>query len=248
MKRLREACEIVEGGLDASPELIRELAPEAEAIVADPTVPVGDELLDAAGPQLRVIANFAVGHDNVDLEACRRRGVAVTNTPGVLSDATAELALSLTLAAARRTNMAEASLRESRWVGWDPGAYLGLELSGATFGVVGMGRIGRRYAELVAPLAGEIVYASRGRKPEAERELGAVPVDLPELLRSADVVSLHAPASPATTGLIGRKELKGMKSHAVLVNTSRGLLVDSAALAEALREGELGAAGLVVYE
>jgi glyoxylate reductase len=248
MGRLREACDVVEGGMDASPELIRELAPGAEAIVADPTVPIGDDLLDAAGAQLRVIANFAVGHDNVDLEACRRRGVAVTNTPGVLTDATAELALALTLAAARRTNTAEASLREGRWVGWDPGAYLGLELSGATFGVVGMGRIGRRYAELVAPLAGETLYASRGRKHEAERELGAIRVDLAELLGRADVVSLHAPASPETAGLIGRKELKAMKSHAVLVNTSRGPLVDSAALAEALREAEIGGAGLDVYE
>jgi glyoxylate reductase len=248
MERLAERCDVVEGGLDARGERILELAPGAEAIVADPTVPVGDELLDAAGPQLRVVANFAVGYDNVDVGACRRRGVAVTNTPGVLTDATAELALALTLTAARRTNSAEASLRDGRWVGWDPGAYLGLELSGATFGVVGLGRIGRRYAELVAPLAGGLLYASRGRKPETERELGAVSVDLDELLRRADVVSLHAPSNPETSGLIGREELAAMRSHAVLVNTSRGPLVDSAALAEALRDGEIGAAGLDVYE
>jgi glyoxylate reductase len=248
MERLAERCDVVEGGLDAAPPRIRELASGAEAIVADPTVPVGDELLDAAGSQLRVVANFAVGYDNVDVDACRRRGVAVTNTPGVLTDATAELALALTLAAARRTNSAEASLRDGRWVGWDPGAYLGLELSGATFGVVGLGRIGRRYAELVAPLAGELLYASRGRKPEAERELGAVPVDLDGLVRRADVVSIHAPSNPETSGLIGRRELVAMRSHAVLVNTSRGPLVDSAALADALCDGEIGAAGLDVYE
>ena len=235
MELLGDACEVVEGGLDVSPERLLELAPGAAAIVADPTVAVGDQLLDAAGSDLRVVANFAVGHDNVDLEACRRRGVAVTNTPGVLTDATAELALALTLAAARRMSEAEASLRGGRWVGWDPGEHLGLELSGASFGVVGMGRIGRRYAELVAPLAGETLYVSRTRKPEAGRELGAIEVDLAELLRRADVVSLHVPASPETAGLIGPDQLRAMRPHAVLVNTARGPLVDSAALAEALR-------------
>ncbi len=160
MELLADACEVAEGGLDASPERVLELAPGAAAIVADPTVAVDERLLDAAGPDLRVVANFAVGHDNVDLEACRRRGVAVTNTPGVLTNATAELALTLTLAAARRTSEAEASLRAGRWVGWDPGEHLGLELSGASFGVVGLGRIGRRYAELIAPLAGETLYVS----------------------------------------------------------------------------------------
>ncbi len=245
---LAEECEVVEGGLDVSGERLRELAPGVEAIVADPTVPVGDELLDAAGAGLRVVANFAVGYDNVDLEACRRRGVAVTNTPGVLTNATAELALALTLAAARRTSEAERQLRAGGWVGWDPGEHLGLELSGATFGVVGMGRIGRRYAELVVPLAGEILYASRSRKADAERALGATQVGLAELLRRADVVSLHVPGSRETTHLVGASELRAMRSHAVLVNTARGSLVDARALAEALRAGEIGAAGLDVYE
>ena len=168
-----------------------------------PTVEVGEQLLEAAGPQLRVVANFAVGIDNVDLDECRRRDVIVTNTPDVLTDATAELALSLTLAAARRTTEAEADLRAGRWRGPDPDGYLGLELSGATFGIVGMGRIGRRYAELVSGLAGEIVYTSRTRKAGAERGLGAVRVELEELLRRADVVSLHVPSTPETAGLIG---------------------------------------------
>lgn len=245
---LAESCEVVEGGLDASGEGLRELARGVEAIVADPTVAVGDELLEAAGPQLRVVANFAVGYDNVDLGACRRRGVAVTNTPGVLTNATAELALALTLAAARRMSEAEGELRAGRWLGWDPGRHLGLELSGAVFGVVGMGRIGRRYAELVAPLAGAILYTSRSRKEDAERVLGAIQVGLGELLHRADVVSLHVPGSPETTRLVGAPELRAMRSHAVLVNTARGSLVDGRALAEALRAGEIGAAGLDVYE
>jgi glyoxylate reductase len=243
-----EGLELREGGLDATPELLAELAPGCAAIVADPTVPVGPDLLDAAGNDLRVVANFAVGYDNVDLDACRERGVVVTNTPGVLTNATAEIALSLTVAGARRASEAEAILREGRWTGWDPGAMLGLELSGATFGVVGLGRIGRRYAELVRPLAGELLYAARSAKPDAERDLDASHVELDELLERADVVSLHAPGGEATRHLIGADELSRMQSHAVLVNTARGTLVDSAALASALAKGEIGAAGLDVYE
>jgi glyoxylate reductase len=248
LEPLRESAEVVEGGLDASRERILALAPGVVAIVADPTVPVDDELLEAAGPQLRVVANFAVGYDNVDLEACRRRGIAVTNTPGVLTNATAELALALTVAAARRMSEAEADLRTGRWTGWDPGACLGLELSGATFGVVGLGRIGRRYAELVAPMAAEILYVSRTPKPDAERALGAARTRLSELWRRADVISLHLPVTPETVGLVGREELRAMRAHAVLVNTARGPLVDSQALADALGNGEIGAAGLDVFE
>jgi glyoxylate reductase len=248
LERLASTCEIVEGGLDATPERLLELAPGAAAIVADPTVLVGEELLEAAGRGLRIVANFAVGFDNVDLEACRRRGVVVTNTPDVLTDATAELALALTLAAARRITEAEAELRAGRWTGFDPGDYLGLELSGATFAVVGMGRIGYRYAQLVRGLAGALVYASRTPSEEAEQRLGAVHLPLPELLRRSDVISLHLPATPETTGVIGRAELAAMRPTAIVVNTARGSLVDSIALAEALREGSIGAAGLDTYE
>lgn len=224
------------------------LAPGVDAIVADPAVPVDETLIEAAGERLRIVANFAVGYDNVDVDACRRRGIAVTNTPGVLTNATAELALALTLAAARRINEAEAELRAGRWHGWDPGDLLGLELTDATFGVVGMGRIGRRYAELVTGFGGRVVYTSPSPKPEVEQELSVSRVTLDELLGDADVVSLHAPATPETTGLIGAPELDAMKSHAVLVNTSRGSLVDAAALAQALHDGAIGAAGLDVYE
>lgn len=246
--RLAASCEIREGGLDATPERLRELAPGVAAIVSDPTVTVDERLLDAADEELRVVANFAVGYDAIDLDACRRRGVAVTNTPDVLTNATAELALALTLAAARRTNEVESDLREGRWSGWDPGSHLGLELSGARFAVVGLGRIGRRYAELVQPLAGETMYVTRRRNEDAERELGVRRAELEEALRVADVVSLHVPASAETRHLIGRDELAAMRSGAVLVNTARGSLVDEPALAEALRNESIGAAGLDVYE
>ena len=191
---------------------------------------------------------YAVGYDNIDLDACRRRRVIVTNTPGVLTNATAELALALTLAAARLINTAEAELRRGHWRGWDPGDMLGLELSGATFGVVGLGRIGSRYAELVSGFDGPRLYVAPSPKPEVEKELGASRVSLDELLAESDVVSLHAPATPETEHMISTAELDAMKSHAVLVNTSRGSLVDSEALADALAHGTIGAAGLDVYE
>lgn len=246
--RLAAECELREGGLDVTPERLRELAPGVAAIVADPAVTVDDGLLDAAGDGLRVVANFAVGYDGIDLEACRSRGVAVTNTPDVLTNATAELALALTLAAARRTTEAEADLRAGRWTGWDPGAHLGLELGGARFTIVGLGRIGRRYAELVRPLAAEILYVARRTAQAAESALGARRTGLADALRRADVVSLHAPATPETRHLIGATELAAMRPTAVLVNTARGSLVDSAALATALRDGEIAGAGLDVYE
>jgi glyoxylate reductase len=225
-------------------ELLRQVA-GAVAIVVAPSVTVDRRLLDAAGPELRLIANFGVGHDHIDLEACRGRGVMVTITPGVLTDATAELALALTLGAARRIGPAETSLRAGRWRGAQPD--LGVELSGLCWGILGMGRIGTRYAELVRPMAGDILYAGRSPAIAAEDALGVVRVDLRELLSRADVVSLHLPAGAETDGLIGSAELRQMKPEAILVNTARGSLVDEEALAAALAAGEIGAAGLDVF-
>ena len=248
LELLEQRYEVRTGGLDADRDRIMEIAPGAAALIADPSVPVDGELLDRCGESLRVVSNFAVGHDNVDLEACRERGIAVTNTPDALTEATAELALALTLAAARRLSEAERDLRAGRWRGWDPAAYRGIELRGAKVGVVGLGRIGGRYAELVRAIGADLLYSSRSPKPEAEDELGATRMGLAELLGAADVVSLHAPASEETHHLIGREQLDLIGPEGVLVNTSRGPLVDSSALAAALREGRLGAAGLDVYE
>jgi glyoxylate reductase len=245
---LRERFEVREGGLEASREDVLGIAPGASAFVADPSVPVDRELLDACGDGLRVVANFAVGYDNVDLEACRERGVIVTNTPDVLTEATAELALALTLAAARRMSDAERDLRAGHWRGWDPAAYRGIEIWGSTVGVIGMGRIGHRYARLAHGLGAALVYAGPSPKPEAESELGARRLELDDLLRSSDIVSLHAPATPETHHLIGARELELIGPDGVLVNTSRGTLVDSKAVAAALESGALGAAGLDVYE
>jgi len=248
LRDLRDRFDVREGRPDISRVELLGLVRGAAAIVSDPTVPVDGELLDAAGFRLAIVANLAVGYDNVDVEACRKRGVIVTNTPGALTNATAELAVALTLAAARLLGEAERDLRERRWTGWDPIAYRGLELTGATVGVVGLGRIGRRYGELLRGFDAELLYTGPSRRLEAEAELGARHVALDELLRASDVVSIHAPLRPETRGLIGAAQLALMKPAAVLVNTSRGPLVDAAALARALREGRLGAAGLDVYD
>jgi glyoxylate reductase len=248
LEPLQDRFEVRQGGLDIPRKQLLDLVPGANALITDPAVAVDDELLDAAGDALMVVANFAVGHDNIDLEACRRREVVVTNTPNVLTQATAELALALTLAAARRMSEAEGDLRAGRWQGWDPGAYLGTELSGATVGVVGMGRIGRRYARMIRGLDAQIVYSAPSAKLEAERVLRARRMELHELLAASDVVSLHAPSNQDTHHLIGARELDLIGPGGVLVNTSRGPLVDETAMAAALKEGRLGAAGLDVYE
>ncbi len=240
-------AEIREGGLDVSrPELL-ELVAGADAVVADPTIAIDDELLDAAGEQLRIVANFAVGYDNVDIAAARARDVVVSNTPDVLTDATAELALGLTLAAARGLSAAERDLREGLWRGLAPGAYLGTQLTGACFGVVGFGRIGARYCELVRPMAGRLLYSGPRPKPDLAGPLGAELVDLETLVAEADVISLHAPAAAETSGMIGVRELMLMKPTALLINTSRGSLIDEEALAEALGAGDIGGAGLDVF-
>ena len=220
----------------------------ADALVADPTVPVDAALLDAAGPGLRVVANFAVGYDNVDVTACEQRGVVVTNTPDVLTNATAELTVALMLATARRLGEGERLVRAGGWTGWEPGQLLGRELSGATVGIVGLGRIGTRVAELLQGFEVELLYTARSRRPDAERRLGARHAGLDDLLARSDFVTLHVPLSPATRHLIDRRRLEQMKRGAILVNTARGGLVDAGALAGAIGEGHLGGAGLDVYE
>jgi glyoxylate reductase len=248
LERLRERYDVREGGLDATRDDLLSMIPGASAIVTDPSIPVDAAVLDAAGDQLEVVANFAVGYDNVDLDACRERGVVVTNTPDVLTEATAELAIALTLAAGRRMSDAERDLRAGGWPGWDPAAYRGIEIRGSAVGVVGMGRIGARYARLAHGLGARIVYTNPSPRPTAEDELQARQLELRELLEAADVVSIHAPSTPETKGMIGPAQIELIGPDGVLVNTSRGPLVSSEAVADALESGKLGAAGLDVYE
>ncbi len=208
---------------------------------------VDEELLDAAGPGLRGVCNVAVGFDNVDLAACARRAVVVTNTPGVLDDATADLAFALVLAATRRLGEGERLIRAGRPWRWGMGFMLGHDLRGARLGIVGLGGIGARVAHRGRAFGMEIAYHSRHESPAAAK-LEATRLDLDELLATSDVVSLHAPLTAATRHLIGARELALMKPTATLVNTARGAVVDEAALAAALREGTIAAAGLDVFE
>jgi glyoxylate reductase len=242
---LRERFTVEVGGSRPDAGWLRAQAPGATAIVADPSIPVDGELLDAVGDSLKVVSNFGVGYDNIDVDATRARGVRVTNTPDVLTNATAELTVALMLAAARRIAEGDAIVRDERWSGWGPEEFLGHELTGATVGLVGFGRIAQRVAELLGGFKVRLLFASRssdrGRFGAERRELG-------DLLGASEFVSLHVPLTPETRHLIDARALSRIRRGAILVNTSRGAVVDETALIKALRTGRLAAAGLDVYE
>jgi glyoxylate reductase len=229
-------------------ELLRRVA-GADAVVSLLTERIDAELLDAAGPQLKVVANVAVGYDNIDVPACTQRGIVATNTPGVLTEATADIALGLILTVTRRLGEGERLIRSGQAWKWGMFFLLGSSLQGKTLGVVGMGGIGQATARRAKAFGMEIVYQSRSEiDPAIAADLGARRVDLDELLAISDIVSLHCPYGPATHHLIGAEQLAAMKSSAYLVNTARGPIVDEAALATALREGQIAGAGLDVFE
>ncbi|HLU66975.1 MAG TPA: D-glycerate dehydrogenase [Kofleriaceae bacterium] len=225
--------------------LLAELA-GADALISLLDVRVDDELL-AAAPRLRIVANCAVGYDNVDVPAATRRGVVVTNTPDVLTDATADLAFALLLAAARRLGEGEALIRSGAWQGWAPGQLLGQAIAGRTLGIIGLGRIGQAVARRARGFDMEILY-SGPREVAAAGPLGARRVPLEELLGAADAVTLHCPLTPETRHIIDAAALARMKRTAILVNTSRGPCVDEEALADALERGVIAGAGLDVFE
>lgn len=228
-------------------DALRREAAGADGLLCLLTDRVDDELLDAA-PRLAVVANMAVGYDNVDVAAATSRGVPVTNTPGVLTETTADLTFALILAAARRIVEGDAMVRAGRWRSWGPMLLLGCDVHGATLGVVGMGRIGRAVAARGRGFGMSILYTDVERLEQVEAELGARYCTLDELLRRSDFVTLHVPLTGATTHLIGAAELALMKPTAVLVNTSRGPVIDEAALVAALEAGRLGGAALDVME
>jgi glyoxylate reductase len=251
LRRLRERCDVTvhenEFGIPRE-ELLR-LVEGRDAIVTMLTERVDAALLRAAGPGLRIVANHAVGFDNIDLDACTSAGVLATNTPDVLTETTADTAFALLMAAARRVGEGERFLRaRTPWI-WGPLMMLGRDVHHKTIGIVGFGRIGQAVARRAKGFGMTVLYADEVRLPaDVEGETGARHVGFPELLSEADVVSIHTNLTPATRHLFGAAEFALMKRTAVLVNTSRGPVVDEAALAEALANGAIFAAGLDVFE
>ena len=208
-----------------------------------------DEALLARCPKLKAVCNIAVGYNNFDLKVCTAHGVMATNTPGVLDAATADFTWTLILATARRLTEAEAWLRAGEWKGWKLKQFLGMDVQGATLGVVGMGRIGQAVARRALGFDMTVLYYNRKRlTPELERACHAQYASLDELLARADIVTLHTPYSPETHHLIGAAQLAKMKPSAMLIHAARGGVVDDAALIEALATGKIAAAGLDVYE
>ena len=229
-------------------ELLRRVA-GCDGVLTLLTDRVDDELLDAAGPRLRVVSNYAVGFDNIDVAACARRSIPVGNTPGVLTETTADLAWTLLMAAARRVPEGDRYVRDGRWKTWGPLLLLGPDVHGATIGIAGFGRIGQAVARRAAGFGMTILYHDVTRLPdEVTAPLGATFVTLDELLARSDFISLHVNLTAETRHLINARTLAAMKPTAVLVNTSRGPVIDQIALADALREGVIWAAALDVTD
>lgn len=208
---------------------------------------VDQEFLDAA-PRLKIVANMAVGYDNIDVEACTRRGVMVTNTPGVLTETTADLTWALLMATARRLVEAQKTIERGGWATWSPMMLTGQDVYGATLGIIGAGRIGSAVARRALGFNMELLYHNRRPNPDLEKETGARYVPLDQLLAESDFVVVLVPLTPGTRHLIDERALRLMKPNAVLINTSRGPVVDEKALYKALTEGWIWAAGLDVWE
>ena len=251
LERLRQLYDVEINAMDrplTREELLAKVAGR-DGIISFLTDRIDGELLDAAGPQLKIVANFAVGFNNLDVEAATRRGIVLTNTPGVLDDATATLTLALLLATARRVVEADRYIRAGRWTSaWSPTFFVGQDVAGKALGIVGAGRIGRNVARKARAFDMRILYTKRHRDEDFERETGAVFMDKDRLLAEADFVSLHVPLLPETHHYIGARELSTMKPSAILINASRGPVVDEKALVEALRNGTIWGAGLDVFE
>ncbi len=209
---------------------------------------IDDEVLGSC-PGLKVVANYAVGYNNIDVAAASRRGIAVTNTPDVLTDSTADMAWALLFAAARRVAEGDRFVRTQQWQGWGPLQYLGLDITGSTLGLIGIGRIGRAVAERAKAFRMRVLYWNRTRLScNEESQLGIEYTELDEVLTSSDFVSLHVALTPETKHLIGEKQLAAMKLSSYLINTARGAIVDEKALVRALQQNTIAGAGLDVFE
>ncbi len=228
-------------------EVLLEKAKDADGILSMLSDRIDEEFLSLC-PKIRVVSNYAVGYDNIDVAAATRRGICVTNTPDVLTSATADVAFTLLLATARRFLEANAFLRSGEWTTWHPNLLLGRDVEGATLGIVGLGKIGQAVARRALGFGMRILYAGTKANPELEKRYRFERRSLDELLAESDFVTLHCPLTKETRHLIGERELRMMKPTAILINTSRGPVVDQAALVRALEEKWIWGAGLDVFE
>lgn len=246
LEALAPHCEVLQYPLDepVPREELRAALADSEGLYCLLTDRIDAALLEGA-PRLRVISQMAVGYDNIDVAACTARGIPVGNTPGVLTETTADLTFALMLATARRVVEAAEAVHSGQWRTWRPTWLIGADVWGATLGIVGMGRIGTAVARRAKGFGMRILYHNRSQTPEAA-DLGAQWVEMDELLAQSDFVSLHCPLTPETTGLVDEAFLRRMKPTAIFINTARGPMVDEAALARALGEGWIHAAGLDV--
>lgn len=246
---LKKQCRLLIGPEDAI-ELSSNLAENlhsVEGLFTLLTIPVDKALLDRA-PHLRVVSNMAVGVDNIDVKACTARGIPVGNTPGVLTEGTADLTMALLLAIARKLPEASQDASRGKWTTWSPTGWLGADLDGARLGIIGFGKIGQAVAARAIGFGLEIVYHDTQEHPDLDRRLGASFLSLDELLSTSDYISLHVPLTEKTRGMIDTVALRAMKSSAILVNTSRGPVVETQALLPALQEGWISAAALDVTD
>ncbi len=231
------------------PEELRRAVKGTDAILSLLTDKIDGSVMDAAGKQLKMIANYAVGFDNIDLPAAKQRGIVVTNAPGpLITESVAEHTVALMLALAHRVAESDVFAREGKYKGWEPMLLLGTLLSGKTFGIIGTGRIGAAAARKAKGIGMEVLYSDPNRQPELEKELAAQYRTMPQLLKEVDVVSLHVPLLPATRHLMSTKQFAGMKRTAFLVNTARGPVVDEKALLKALAAKRIAGAALDVFE
>ena len=247
---LSEHCEVESNQEDLAlaPDVLAKRLADKDGVLCSLTDRIDAAVISAA-PKLKVVANIAVGYNNIDVPACTARGILATNTPGVLDDSTADLAWTLMLAAARRVTEVGRYIREGEWRGWRLKQWLGVDVHHSTLGIVGMGRIGQAIAKRAAGFDMRVLYHNRKRIAESiELELKATWVSLEELLRQSDFIVLQVPYSTETHHLIGAAELAKMKPTAILVNSTRGGVIDDAALVEALKAGTIRAAGLDVFE
>jgi glyoxylate reductase len=251
LRPIRDACDatVWEGELPPGRNELLRAIEGCAGVLTLLTDRVDEEFLDRAGAQLKVVSNFAVGFDNVDVPACTARGIAVGNTPGVLTETTADLAFALLMAAARRVAEGDRYVRAGRWKTWGPMLLLGPDVHGSTIGIVGFGRIGQAMARRARGFGMQVLYHDLTRAdPALEAELGATFMPLEKLLPACDFVTLHVNLSDQTRGLMNAERLGWMRPSAILVNTSRGPVVDHSALFETLRDGIIAGAGLDVTD